>query len=923
MKEQDQATSSSHQLKIVDLSSMSHQLPRPIFTKSRTTKRSRSSTGAGRGGGGRGAARPSRTPGRFHGAFEGGFSAGHFNTVGSRDGWKPTNEDDVEGADGALDVDQYDEFGRSVLRAGDAVDTSEPPKQQTGMGASAEISNINGKKRPRVWDRDRSAADYMDDRDYEDWGGPTGVSAEYADPNALSLSRGARKKSDENDDESGSGQQKGLGLLVPTELLQPVAGPTDAIGRLLLRKLGWREGSGTDAKSSAYVPTHDSGENIDTSNKSTACSHEALLSKRRLKRIQLSERGHSLPPPKIDSYGLGYDPFRNAPEFAAHREMRRKRAEEKARAAGAGGGQGRYHTSDLLDDDDTGGDDGVVDAFSTKKGSERSRNKSNVLAYETAEDFVGRTGTAGFALEDDDDDVYDSAHVASSAGISAGDGGSGRSKIVGIGGEEYHTELIDHDSDAEGESLSQMRHGGSGAFAGALSSWATGRETSAAGDPSTATRAVTSDGRLPLDGYVLGGSGGEQDITNERFQGPDLPPNFEPVRHVFREEDLPARVAEQSRKTKREAEEARSSKAGGGASSHGPINPPRREDVTPMAGAAFAGLAVAMKNRFTSAADKKGTEKTDDNIGLRTPSAIGGDALGAQSSNTEEKKDIEVRRSTILWAPDPLLCKRLGVRPPSRSTTPVSNQQKQTEETYFHKEILRTAGASATTNTSGSNGSRAVNANDGENNDVPIRPPRTEDDIGASRPPMDLFRSIFGAQSSDSDDSSSSDEEGVNGETKSALIGSVEEAAVEKGPFTASAGINGEKNGSTSIASTTHKEIDTGRSTDYITEKEKPHKHRRRRRSASLTSTSSSSSISSTSYERRKRKKKSKRRKKESSSRRREDDRKRSKDERNSKRKKRRNRSRSRSRSRDRERDIDRKTSKKSTRSRSKGGQHA
>ena len=26
---------------------------------------------------------------RFHGAFTGGFSAGYFNSVGSRDGWKP------------------------------------------------------------------------------------------------------------------------------------------------------------------------------------------------------------------------------------------------------------------------------------------------------------------------------------------------------------------------------------------------------------------------------------------------------------------------------------------------------------------------------------------------------------------------------------------------------------------------------------------------------------------------------------------------------------------------------------------------------------------------------------------------------------------------------------------------------------------
>lgn len=27
---------------------------------------------------------------RFHGAFEGGFSAGYFNTVGSKEGWTPS-----------------------------------------------------------------------------------------------------------------------------------------------------------------------------------------------------------------------------------------------------------------------------------------------------------------------------------------------------------------------------------------------------------------------------------------------------------------------------------------------------------------------------------------------------------------------------------------------------------------------------------------------------------------------------------------------------------------------------------------------------------------------------------------------------------------------------------------------------------------
>lgn len=31
---------------------------------------------------------------RFHGAFTGGFSAGYFNTVGSREGWKPRTATD-------------------------------------------------------------------------------------------------------------------------------------------------------------------------------------------------------------------------------------------------------------------------------------------------------------------------------------------------------------------------------------------------------------------------------------------------------------------------------------------------------------------------------------------------------------------------------------------------------------------------------------------------------------------------------------------------------------------------------------------------------------------------------------------------------------------------------------------------------------
>ena len=893
------------------------QLPRPIFTKSRTTKRPRSSTaGANRaGGGGRGnSGRPSRAPGRFHGAFEGGHSAGFFNTVGSRDGWKPTNEDDWEDADDG----EFDEFGRSANRTGGADGSADQQKKATDqsndiLGAAASSSIGSGGKRPRVWDRNRSAEDYMDDRDYGDWGGPTGVSAEYSDPSASTAIA-------ETIDDGSQQHQEGLGLLVPTELLQSMAVPTDAIGRLLLRKLGWREGSGTGDKSSAYVPTHDDNGGYENGN-DKACSHEALLSKKRLKKIQLSERGHSLPPAKIDTYGLGYDPFRNAPEFAAHREERRKRAEERARGAGGGGGQGRYHTSDLLDDEN--GDDGGDAVHNAKARASNERggvNKStNVLAYETAEDFIGRKGTAGFALEDDDDDVYDNVLVASSGMSSVGAGHA--SKFVGIGGEEYHTELIDHGSDAEGDESLQAKHGGSVAFAGALSAWATGDETnSAIGGMSSTTKAVTSDGQAPLDGFILGGSGGEKDITNKRFPGPDLPPNFEPLRHVFREGDLPEQVAEQSKKAKEEAEKTRGAQSDGAATSQSYTNPQKRDDVMPMAGNAFAGLAAAMKNRFTSGGPD--AKKTDDKdrIGLRMPNSmsdVGSVALAVPTSKEEgEKKEIQVKRSTILWNPEPLLCKRFGVRPPSRSKTPISTHQKQTEEIYFKKEILGAAGAAAATaSTPDPSGDGAVNAGDIGNNDVPIRPPQPGDDIGESRPPMDLFKSIFGASSSDSDDSSSSNEDDSNGEGSAAAIGTSKDKSTPVTNFPVDSGSIGDGTGAENNKKTadnqeaTHAERSAGGNED----KDKSRKYRHRsRRSRSSGSASSESSVSSSSYERRKWKKKSKRRKKERSKRH-DDERKRPKEER--RKKKRRKRSRSRSRSRDRGGDIEGKPSKQSSRS--------
>ena len=69
-------------------------------------------------------------PQRFHGAFTGGFSAGYFNTVGSEQGWKPTEHHAT---------------------------SDEPSSQQQ-------------QQRPE---------DFMDEQDHNEWGGPVAVKAEY------------------------------------------------------------------------------------------------------------------------------------------------------------------------------------------------------------------------------------------------------------------------------------------------------------------------------------------------------------------------------------------------------------------------------------------------------------------------------------------------------------------------------------------------------------------------------------------------------------------------------------------------------------------------------------------------------------------------------------------------------------------------
>ncbi|EFN81127.1 G patch domain-containing protein 1 homolog [Harpegnathos saltator] len=126
---------------------------------------------------------------RFHGAFTGGFSAGYFNTVGTRDGWRP---------------------------------------QQFKSSRSSKADSIT--QRPE---------DFMDEEDTSLFGiAPKGIRAtsDYAD-------RGEKGKKRERISQDNSGPIPGTPVL--KDLLKPVK---ETVGIVLLKKMGWKLGQGVGSR---------------------------------------------------------------------------------------------------------------------------------------------------------------------------------------------------------------------------------------------------------------------------------------------------------------------------------------------------------------------------------------------------------------------------------------------------------------------------------------------------------------------------------------------------------------------------------------------------------------------------------------------------------------------------------------------------
>lgn len=264
----------------------------------------------------------------------------------------------------------------------------------------------------------------------------------------------------------------------PSELVLPVG---DSMGKKLLRTMGWREGQGVGSrvrrKRSRPVPV---GGNESPEEDFPEQARAGLGEKAR----QLVEKeGLTFAPKNIDMkaqtvvaktnlHGVGHDPFKDAPEFAA------------SRGAGGGSAVGRravYSTGDLVQPlSDAGG--------ATAGGPLRGPLAATALSR----------GTHGFVLDDGEDDVYE----------------------TGFGKESYDDAL-----DAEGGDAS----GAGGSLVGTAKAWALGGANGEGEESMLASRRYArcpSDGRLPPAGFVVAR---RPDSIQKHWPPPVPPANFNPM----------------------------------------------------------------------------------------------------------------------------------------------------------------------------------------------------------------------------------------------------------------------------------------------------------------------------------------------------------------------------------------------------------
>ncbi|CAK9869086.1 unnamed protein product, partial [Sphagnum jensenii] len=222
---------------------------------------------------------------RFHGAFSGGFSAGYFNTVGSKEGWAP--------------------------------------------------QSFKSSRKARADKREQNAYDFMDeDEKAEINSKELGTSSEFDTFGSTAAELAHRQAAQEI-----AKRPSAIPGPAIDEIVVPV---TESIGVRLLLKMGWRHGRVIGPKHIAAAPDarREARKAMmalapDVASKKVYGAD--LLQGFQHESAQTSEENFPMEEdeaeidifvmnPKKDLHGLGFDPYKNAPEF---RERKRARLEEE------------------------------------------------------------------------------------------------------------------------------------------------------------------------------------------------------------------------------------------------------------------------------------------------------------------------------------------------------------------------------------------------------------------------------------------------------------------------------------------------------------------------------------------------------------------------------------------------------------------
>ena len=715
---------------------------------------------------------------RFHGAFTGGFSAGYFNTVGTKEGWKPS-----------------------------------------------EVKN-----------KDQRLEDFMDDEDHASWGGPTRVRDEYGAKNNTAATAAAAAatetamKDHHGSDPTTSGGDVASSLqqsssrtpFLPVKYMLEISHQT--VGPRLLRRLGWREGGiaivpeneTTTTNSNSAVGT--ANDDDDDDNKNTLENLAKVhLSRRKLRKIQVRSSRIKLPTPKLDQCGLGFEPYKNAPEFQRYRDKRRQQARDRASYNTK---VNVYRISDVASApvESNANSHGAAGRLAA---SSQDNNGGEYLSYETAEDFVGKRSSAGFALRDDEDDAYDDDvtynHSKQHDKINDGEPQSSRPSTFKVG-DEYNTEVYEHESSDDDEynasvtgltnnSWSSISRGGVGkhgqSFASAnnnkttttnnknksvdvgnmFATWAGTDQSSREGKASSTLNAaaVTSDGQPPLAGFVLGDC---IDKNNQRYPGPDIPRDYTIQRHEFGEHENPYVLEAISNAVRLEQKEERKSQIRHQQEQQLQQESQRQimqhrgdESSSRPLSKNFSSLGEAMKRRFTASTTGEGSKKGESST-TKTPTSL---PAGLHLPRPVENKDdsskeikslhsnITITRTVKSFFPNPLICKRFRVPMPTNvkrnaGLIATTEETKNKESAYFEREILGKAKQQQ------ENKKQPVQNMDDTGNAKSDESQTNEEEApkGIDRPAIENLRSIF-QPSSDESSSSSEDDDSDDGGEKTSI----------------------------------------------------------------------------------------------------------------------------------------------------------